>query len=429
MGTDSLLDDIDGHTIDPLDLISPKRYGRFGPPHDVWRALRRDDPVHWCEPEGYQSFWAITRHHDITDISSRPGTFSNAHGIVLLNDQQLAAQERDDLPLRSMRTIIEMDPPDHRIYRKIASGFFTPRGIGELDQIVTTSAQVLLDSLGDEGECDFIDRIAQRHPLRVLATILGIDRDDEERLLELTQQLFASEDPDYQRAGGDRTEASKQVGLEFYAMFDRIIKDRRAHPRDDLATLLARTTLPGGEPMGPLETFGYYLIVFTAGHDTTRNALAGALAAFVEHPEELRKVATNLSLTKPAVEEIIRWTTPVNYMKRTALHDVDVHGTTIHEGERLVLFYASANRDDDVFDDPFGFDVTRQPNKHLGFGWAEHFCLGAHLARASTQALVHELARRVESLEFAGPVVQTESSFVVGLKSLPVRYRLRAPVT
>ena len=165
--------------------------------------------------------------------------------------------------------------------------------------------------------------------------------------------------------------------------------------------------------------------MFTAGHDTTRNALSGALGAFVEHPDALRKVGADLALTKPAVEEIIRWTTPVNYMKRTALCDTEVRGQTIREGERLVMFYASANRDDEVFDDPFTFDVTRHPNRHLGFGWAEHFCLGAHLARASTHALVHEFASRVESLEFAGPVTQTESSFVVGLKSLPVRYRIR----
>jgi len=425
MSTDSLVGSVDTREVDPLDLVSPKRYGQSGAPHALWRAMRQDHPVHWCEPEGFESFWAITRHQDITEISSQPDVFSNALGIVVLNDQQIAAQESGDNPLRTMRTIIEMDPPDHRIYRKIASGFFTPRGIGELDQIVTSSARVLIDSLGDEGECDFIDRIAQRHPLRVLATILGIDRDDEERLLELTQQLFASDDPDYQRVGDDRTEASKQVGLEFYAMFDRIINDRRAHPRDDLATLLASTTLPGGEAMGVLETFGYYLIVFTAGHDTTRNALAGALAAFVEHPEELRKVAADPALTKPAVEEIIRWTTPVNYMKRTALRDAEVHGQTIREGERLVLFYASANRDDDMFEQPFTFDVTRHPNKHLGFGWAEHFCLGAHLARASINALVRELASRVVSLDYSGPVLQTESSFVVGLKSLPVHYRIR----
>ena len=426
MTTDSLVSHLDAHEVDPLDLVSPKRYGKSGPPHEVWRTLRQHSPVHWCEPAGYETFWAITRHEDITEISSQPEVFSNALGIVVLNDEQVAAQERGDSPLRQMKTIIEMDPPNHRIYRKIASGFFTPRGIGELDQIVTSSARTLVDSLGDEGECDLIDRIAQRHPLRVLATILGIDRDDEQRLLELTQQLFASDDPDYQRAGDDRTEASKQVGLEFYAMFDRIINDRRANPRDDLATLLATTTLPGGEAMGALETFGYYLIVFTAGHDTTRNALAGALAAFVEHPDELRKVGANLALTKPAVEEIIRWTTPVNYMKRTALRDTEVRGQPIREGERLVLFYASANRDEQVFDRPFTFDVTRHPNKHLGFGWAEHFCLGAHLARASAHALVHEIASRVESLEFAGPVAQTESSFVVGLKSLPVRYRIRA---
>jgi len=425
MSTDSLVGSVDRLEVDPLDLVSPKRYGVSGPPHALWRAMRERHPVHWCEPEGFESFWAITRHEDITEISSQPDVFSNALGIVVLNDQQIAAQESGDNPLRTMRTIIEMDPPDHRIYRKIASGFFTPRGIGELDQIVTSSARVLIDSLGAEGECDFIDRIAQRHPLRVLATILGIDRDDEERLLELTQQLFASDDPDYQRAGDDRTEASKQVGLEFYAMFDRIIKDRRAHPRDDLATLLASTTLPGGEAMGALETFGYYLIVFTAGHDTTRNALAGALAAFVEHPDELRKVAADPALTKPAVEEIIRWTTPVNYMKRTALRDTEVHGQPIREGERLVLFYASANRDEAVFEHPFTFDVTRHPNKHLGFGWAEHFCLGAHLARASINALVRELASRAVSLEYCGRVAQTESSFVVGLKSLPVHYRFR----
>src|SRR5262249_45134211 len=156
----------------------------------------------------------------------------------------------------------------------------------------------------------------------------------------------------------------------------------------------------GGEPMGPLETFGYYLIVFTAGHDTTRNALSGALSAFVEHPHELRKVGANPALTKSAVEEIIRWTTPVNYMKRTAVRDAEVCGPMIREGDHLVLFYASANRDAGVFDRPFTFDAPRQPNRHLGFGWAEHFCLGAHLARASTHALVHELAQRVESLEF-----------------------------
>jgi cytochrome P450 len=411
--------------IDPLDLIAPQRYAQHGQPHDVWATLRREDPVHFCEPEGFESFWAVTRHADIVEVSSQPDVFSNAAGIVVLNDEQAASMERGDNPLRDMRTIIEMDPPDHRLYRKVASGFFTPRGIDRLDEIVTTSARTLVDALGAEGECDMIDRLAQRHPLRVLTTILGIDRDDEERLLELTQQLFAGDDPDIQRPGEDRAAATKELGLEFYMMFDRIIQDRRANPRDDLATTLATAMLPGDQEMGPLETFGYYLIVFTAGHDTTRNALSGALAAFAEHPEALRQVAGHPELLRSAVEEVVRYTTPVNYMKRTLLRDAELGGHQLHEGDRLALFYASANRDEAVFEHPSTFDVTRHPNRHLGFGWAEHFCLGAHLARASITALVAELAERVEVLELAGEPQQTASAFVVGLKTLPVRYALR----
>lgn len=414
--------------VDPLDLIAPTRYGRSGPPHAQWRRLREQSPVHFFEPSGYESFWAITKHDDIVDIAGRPDEFCNSQGIVVLNDEQVAANASGESPLRQMRTIIEMDPPEHRLYRKLASGFFTPKGIDRLDEIVSESARTLVDGLGDEGECDFIERIAQRHPLRVLGTILGIDRDDEEHVLHLTQQLFASEDPDLQREGTDRAAASYSLGMDFYALFDRIIQDRRSRPRDDLASMLANAMLPTGEPLGPLETFGYYLIVFSAGHDTTRNALSGAIDAFVQHPDQLALVRDRPELARSAVEEIVRWTTPVNYMKRTALQDTELRGRHIRKGERLALFYASANRDDDVFDEPHRFDVTRQPNRHLGFGWAEHFCLGAHLARASQLALVRELAARVDTLEYAAPPTQIASSFVVGLKTLPVRYRIRPAV-
>lgn len=414
-----------GIDVDPLDLIAPDRYGRKGVPHEAWRRLRAEAPVEFFEPEGYESFWAITRHEDIIDIAGKPDVFCNSQGIVLMNEQQIAANASGESPLRQMRTIIEMDPPEHRLYRKLASGFFTPKGIDRLDEIVTTSARTLIDGLGEEGECDMIDRLAQRHPLRVLATILGIDREDEEYVLQLTQQLFASEDPDLQREGEDRTAASYSLGMDFYALFDRIIQDRRANPREDLATMLATAMLPSGEPLGPIETFGYYLIVFSAGHDTTRNALSGAINAFVQHPDQLALVGDSADLTRSAVEEIVRWATPVNYMKRTALRDAEVGGRRIREGDRLVLFYASANRDESVFEDPYRFDVTRHPNRHLGFGWAEHFCLGAHLARASQFALVRELASRVESMEYAGEPSQIASSFVVGLKTLPVRYRIR----
>ena len=412
--------------VDPLDLISPKRYGANGQPHELLAWMRQNSPVHWCEPDGYQNFWAITRHADIIEVSMQPELFSNeADSITVRSDQQVADLEEHGSIIGDMRTIISMDPPDHRLYRKVASGFFTPRGISQLDQIVNDSAKALLDSLGDEGECDFVDIIAQRHPLRVLSTILGIDREDEERLLVLTQQLLSGDDPDYRREAETRYQASAEVGMEFYAMFDRIIKDRRANPQEDLATMLAHAHLPTGDALPEIETFGYYLIVFTAGHDTTRNGLSGALEAFLDYPDQLQRLRENPEMAKDAVEEVIRWSTPVNYMKRTAMADATVAGQPVKEGDFLVFFYASGNRDEAVFDRPHDFDIGRHPNRHLGFGWAEHYCLGAHLARASTQALIKQLAERVVDIEPAGPIVRTESNLIVGAKQLPVRYKLR----
>ncbi|MDJ0850650.1 MAG: cytochrome P450 [Myxococcota bacterium] len=411
--------------IDPNDLIQPKRYGETGPPHEVWTQLRKHSPVHRCEPDDYEHFWAITRHADIMDISGKPEIFSNLQGPILLTEQQLLDRQDREGGFAGMKTIIEMDPPQHRDFRKVASGFFTPRSIHRLDEIVARSAREQVDNLGEEGEADFVDVISQRHPLRVLATILGIDPEDEEKVLELTQQLFASEDPELQRAGEDRKQASEELGLEFYQLFDRIVQDRRAHPRDDLASMLANAKLADGSPMGPVETFGYYLIVFTAGHDTTRNAISGGMEAFLENPDQLKWLCRNPELTKRAVEEVIRWASPVNYMRRTMLRDVELRGEKLREGEHLVMFYASANRDDDVFERPFDFDINRHPNRHLAFGTGEHFCLGAHVARLSTRALFLELANRIEMMEPAGPARHIESSFVVGLKSLPIRYKIR----
>ena len=288
-----------------------------------------------------------------------------------------------------------------------------------------SSAAAIFDDLPTEGEVDFIEAVAQKHPLRVLATILGIDKEQEERLLVITQELFGSEDPDMRRGGEDRETARKELGMEFYMLFDEIIKDRRSCPRDDLATMLANAELSDGCPLGQLETLGYYLIVFTAGHDTTRNALSGAISAFLDHPDEFERLRKDPSLSKAAVDEIVRWTTPVNYMKRQAVQDYELRGQKIKAGEELALFYCSANRDEDVFDAPFTFDITRSPNRHLGFGWAEHYCLGAHLAKASMKALTEEMVRRIDWMEPNGERTFISSNFVVGLKTLPVKYKLK----
>jgi cytochrome P450 len=412
--------------IDPYDLIAPSHYGTRGVPHEVWTRLREEAPVHRCEFGGdFEDFWAITKHADIVDVSGKPHLFSNREGPMLLSRlQKLQVAKRDASPMGKMKTIIEMDPPEHRSIRKVASGLFTPRSIRRLDEIVTESARSLVDSLGEEGECDFVEKVSQRHPLRVLATLLGIDREDEERVLELTQQLFAGDDPDLQRKGEDREKAQLELGMELYQLFDRIIQDRRARPREDLATMLATAKLPGGEPLGPIETFGYYLIVFTAGHDTTRNALSAGFTALIENPDQLALLRRHPELSKSATEEVVRWASPVNYMKRQVLQDVEIRGQRIRAGENLALFYASANRDEDVFEAPFRFDITRRPNRHLGFGTGEHFCLGAHVARMSIRALLQEMGGRLERLEFAGEASQIHASFVVGSKKLPVRYAI-----
>lgn len=407
---------------DGLDLISSARYGEAGPPHERWRDLR-SRPLTYFEPDGYEPFWAVTRHADITEISSRPEDFCNGRGIVLLTEEQAHRRDNAKVPM-VMKTIIEMDPPDHRVFRKVASGYFTPRGIRRLDEIVEESARSVIDALGPEGEADVVEKITQQHPLRVLATILGIEPDQEQQLLELTSQLFGGDDPELQREGETREEANLALFMDFYTMFNSIIQDRRANPRDDLATMLATATLENGEPLGDMETLGYYLIVFNAGHDTTRHSLTGAFQAFLDHPDEFRRLKSDPSLVKTAVEEVVRWSAPVNYMKRTATRDLVYDGHEIREGDMFALFYASANRDPEVFDDPDRFDVGRNPNRHLGFGWAEHYCLGAHLARASIKALLEQLVERMDSMERAGDADYVASSFVVGPKHLPVRYRI-----
>jgi len=416
---------------DGTELIDPASYAKNGPPHDIWTRLRAQSPVHRCESAEYPPFWAVTKHADICRVSRDPDDFLSYPGITMQRKGDVIDRSEG---LGAMRTIIEMDPPQHRSYRKVGSPFFKPGQMKHIDPIVEESAKQLLDDLEGttrEGECDFAMKVAVAHPLRVLSTILGVPRDQEPRILELTNQLFAPEDEEIGLVG-NMTETDKkareaavmQLGMELYQLFEPIIADRRANPRDDLATLLANGVVDG-RPMGPMETLGYFLITFTAGHDTTKNALAGGFHQLAVHPEELEKLRRNPALSGSAVEEIVRWTSPVNYMKRTAARDTVVGDQKIAEGDELILFYASGNRDEAVFDAPFEFRVDRSPNSHIGFGHGEHFCLGAHLARRSQRALIEEIVRRIDHIELAGEPEWIKASFVVGLKHLPIRYRFK----
>jgi len=405
--------------IDARRLIDPACYAEYGYPFEEWAHLRREAPVSKIEAPGWPAYWAITKHADIVEVSKQPNAFLNEPGMTMVRDRG-DEQEQADTP--QIKTIINMDPPDHKKFRQVASPFFTPRAIGSLDPMVRNVARQLVDGLGASGECDFITDIASLHPLKVIARILGVPESDEPFILKLTNELFGSADPEFQRSE-DGMVAMRNLFVEFWSYFGRIMEDRRSEPRDDLASVFANARIDG-EPMGELETMGYCLIAFTAGHETTRGAIGGGLHALIKNPEQLARWSREPDLTPKAIDEIIRFVTPVNHMVRTATRDYVLRDQKIRKGDRLVLFYASANRDEEAFERPDDLRLDRFPNRHLGFGIGEHFCLGAHLARMTSGSIFRELVTRLEHIELAGEPLRTASNLVPGLKHMPIRYRL-----
>lgn len=417
--------DVSTLPLDRLDVISAKLYGEHGYPHEAWTRLRREDPVHWSEPDGYRPFWAITRHADIVEVSTQPEKFRSFGRFILFPEAATVGGPslEEDPPLRML---VNMDPPEHRDYRKLVSSWFTPRAIARLEQRLEVITREIFDDLAKDGgvyECDFVRDVAALQPLRMITEILGIPREREEFVLRVTNENFGVEDPDFQREGDTQAE---RLGFlqEAFAYLEQITADRRAHPRDDLSTVLATATL-NGQPVPQFELFSLYFLVMVAGHDTTRNAISSGMLALLEHPEQLARLRANPSLIETGADEIVRWTTPVNHFSRTATTDYVLRGKQIRKGDSLALFYASANRDEEIYSDPFVFRLDRDPNPHLGFGIGEHFCLGAHLARLDLKVFFRQLAERVESIELAAPVERLHASFVGGPKRMRVRYRLK----
>ena len=411
--------------LDGLKLVEPSAYAEHGYPHDLWNELRANDPLHRFEVPGWRPFWAVTKHADIIEISKQPERFTN-HPRMVINplEQEIEAERMrgSDTFMGQMRTIIQMDGEDHRKLRKVAAHAFTPNVLKKLKPVIDATAKELIDEMAAKGECDFITDVANIHPLKIICRILGMPEEDEPLILRLTNELFGSADPEFQR-DPDRQKRTMELGMEMFQFFSGIIEDRRANPTDDLSSVIANAQIDG-EPMSPGDTLGYFLITFTAGHETTRGGIGGGLRALIENPEQIETWKADLSIEKQAVNEIIRYVTPVNTMVRTAQLDYEMRGKTIAEGEAIVLFYASANRDEEVFDDPHSFRVDRKKNPHLGFGIGEHFCIGSNLARLTTGALYSELIPRIQSIELAGTPEHVASNLVPGLKHLPVRYEL-----
>jgi cytochrome P450 len=412
---------IEAVPLESLDLVGPDPYARHGYPHAAWARLRREAPIFCCAPGGHCTpFWAVTKHADIVRISRQPKLLQNGPRLAVFPEGKPPKE-------RIARHLLNMDPPEHASYRKLASHRFTPRAIAALRPEVERIARDLLDGLhaeSPEGEVDFVERVSAPLPLAVLCDLFGVPRSDWEMLFRWTNQTVGSGDPEYQVESGGGRETASQARLQLFEYFMRMAQERRSKPTDDITSVLAHARLDGGAPVPPFELLSYYFLLVIAGNETTRNAMSGGLLALIENPGELAKLRANPHLVERAVEEIVRWTTPVIQFCRTATQDLEIRGQKIRAGQSLCLFYPSANRDEDVFDSPFAFRADRHPNPHLGFGIGEHFCLGANLARLELRVLFRELARRLVHAELAAPVERLRSSFLGGVKHMRIRYRL-----
>jgi cytochrome P450 len=404
-------------------LADPTAYADEQRLHAALTYLRAHEPVAWVDNPPYRPFWAITKHADIMDIERENNLFvSGPRPLLMPADAEDLLQAQQDAGI-GLRTLIHMDDPHHRDVRKIGADWFRPKAMRALKIRVDELAKRYVDRMRDIGpECDFVTDIAVNYPLYVILSLLGLPEEDFPRMLQLTQEMFGGDDAEHQR--GDTPEDMLAVLMDFFNYFASLTASRRAQPTDDLASAIANGLI-NGEPMSDMDTASYYVIVASAGHDTTKDGMSGGLLALVEHPEQLTRLRDNPALMPSAVEEMIRWTTPVKEFMRTATADTEVRGVPIAKGESVYLTYVSGNRDEEVFDQPFRFDVARDPNKHLSFGYGVHFCLGAALARMEMNSLFSELLPRLDSIELAGQPEYSATTFVGGLKHLPVRYSLR----
>ena len=399
-------------------FATPKAYADEPKLHAALTHLRANAPVSWVEVPSYKPFWAITKHADIMDIERANNVFTNYPRPVLVT-----AEDDERQAAVGVRTLIHMDDPQHRGVRAIGADWFRPKAMRALRNRADELAKVYVDKMAAIGpECDFAQQVAVNYPLYMIMSLLGVPESDFALMLKLTQELFGSDDDEFKRGadGGDQMSAL----LEMFEYFTALIASRRENPTEDLASAIANATIDG-EPLSDIDTISYYAIIAAAGHDTTSATISGGMLALIENPDQHRRLAADLDLMPLATEEMVRWVTPVKAFMRTAVEDAMVRGVPIAAGDSVLLSYVSGNRDEDVFDDPFRFDVTRDPNKHIAFGYGVHFCLGAALARMEVGSFFSELLPRLESVELAGDPQHVATTFVGGLKHLPIRYSLR----
>jgi len=409
-------------------LVTPAAYAT-DEIHEAYRWLRENEPLGVAEVEGFDPFWVVTKHEDILNISRNNALFHNGdRATTLVNiEGDRRAREITGTP-HLVRSLVQMDEPDHMKYRLLTQSWFMGPNIKKREEEIRAIAKKSVATmLATNGQCDFVNDVAMRYPLEVVMNILGVPDTDYDRMLRLTQELFGAQDDDTRRilatlSAQQYADMLQMVVMDFANYFEAISADRRTHPRDDLATVIATAQIDGA-PIGAFEATGYYTIVATAGHDTTSSSTAGAMWGLATTPGLLDRLKADPSLIPALIEEAIRWTTPVKTFMHSATADTELRGRKIAKDDWLMLCYASGNRDEEVFEKSFSFDIDRAANKkQLAFGNGAHVCLGQHLARMEMRILFEELLPHLKSVDLAGEPKMVESWFVNGLKKLPIRF-------
>ncbi len=403
--------DLDAVSFDDIDLTDSKPFAD-GVPHHWFAYLRENAPVWWQEEADGPGFWAVTSHADCTQVNRDYEHFSSAKKATYIWELP-----EDDLAQQQL-LMLNMDPPLHTRYRRLVNRGFTPRMVNELQDRINAAADRIIDSVIEDGSADFVTDIAAELPLVVIAELLGVPNEDRHRMFDWSNRLIGSQDPEYQTG----EEVTQQAAMELYAYASELFATKRTDPHEDLMSILTSVDIDG-EKLSGTELELFFLLLTVAGNETTRNLISGGMAAFFDNPDQWQRLREDRSLMPSAVEEMLRYVSPVMNFRRQSTEDFELGGELIKADSKVVFFHISANRDEAVFDDPQSFDITRSPNPHLAFGaGGPHFCLGANLARMEIRVMFEHLLDRMPDIRLDGEVQRLQSQFISGVKHIPVAF-------
>ncbi len=397
--------------LDPVDLADSRT---FVPkvPHEWLTYLRQNDPVHWIDEPGGSGYWAVTKYEDCVTVNRDFERFSSARKGTMpfeLGEDEIAQQSL---------MMLNMDPPLHTRYRRLVNKGFTPRMVRDLEESIHRATDNIIDQVIEKGEADFVTDISAELPLQVIAELLGVPQEDRHKMFDWSNRMVGNEDPEYQLGA----EIALGAAMELYAYASELFGQKRINPHEDLMSVLTTVEVEG-ERLSEMELELFFLLLTVAGNETTRNLISGAMHTFFQFPDQWERLRQDRSLLPTAIEEMLRYVSPVMNFARTAMCDLELSGTAIKEGDKVVFYHASGNRDEAIFENPETFDVGRDPNPHIAFGGGgPHFCLGANLARMEIRVMFEHLLDRVPDIHQDGDVQRLQSMFINGVKHLPVAF-------